>query len=362
MARGKAPPDEPDPRVREFVSHLRRLVDRSGLSVAAVADRTGHSRAAWERYLDGRLLAPRGAVVALAEVTGTDTGRLTAMRERAEHAWSRTDGRDEPAADPPRPSRSLSAHGANVSTETSGSSGGGPYGAGTGPGAGPRTGSAPPRRPDAPAGPAVTPPAAPVPPRRRALLIVTGVLGALLVVVAAVLLTDVGSGGGTDGRGGTAAGPSTTAPGATPGTALPAGVKCTGAGCTGQDPEAMGCGGTFATTVSRTPVGAAGLLEVRHSRTCAAAWARITGAAPGDTLRVTAGGADAGREAVGQDATVGADPDTYSPMVAVTHAADATACVTRASGARVCTGGGRPGRVAVSRTTRGWGLDGSRVG
>ncbi|MEU7033985.1 DUF2690 domain-containing protein [Streptomyces sp. NPDC046237] len=327
MARGKAPPGELDPRVGEFVSQLRRLVDRSGLSVAAVADRTGHSRAAWERYLDGRLLAPQGAVVALAEVTGADSGRLTAMREQAERAWSRTEDRRDPVAEAQGLSQARSAHGTNVSTETSGSSGGGGHGAGTG--------SVSPRRTTAPARPGDEPPPASVPPRRRAVLLLTGILGALLVIAAAVLLTDLGrtGNGGTDGRGGTTANPSAgaTAPRAT----LPAGVKCTGAGCTGQDPEAMGCGGTFATTVSRSPVGAAGLLEVRHSGTCGAAWVRVTGAAPGDTLSITAGtGAGAS-----QDTTVGADPDAYSPMVAVVNATDATACVTRTSGARVCTGG-----------------------
>lgn len=331
MARGKVPPDELDPRVGEFVSQLRRLVDRSGLSVAAVADRTGHSRAAWERYLDGRLLAPRGAVVALAEVTGADSGRLTAMREQAERAWRRAEDRRDTATEAQRLSQARSAHGTNVSTETSGSSGGGGHGVGTGAG----TGSVSPRRTTAPARPGDQPPPASLPPRRRAVLLLTGILGALLVIAAAVLLTDLGrtGNGGTDGRGGTIAKPSDGAP--TPSATLPAGVKCTGAGCAGQDPEAMGCGGTFATTVSRTPVGAAGLLEVRHSGTCGAAWVRVTGAAPGDTLRITAGtGA-----AASQDTTVGADPDAYSPMVAVTNATDATACVTRRSGARVCTGG-----------------------
>ncbi|MYV93451.1 helix-turn-helix transcriptional regulator, partial [Streptomyces sp. SID1034] len=71
MPRWKALPDELDPQVREFASQLRRLVDRSGLSVAAVADRTGYSRTSWERYLGGRLLAPKAAVLALAEVTGS---------------------------------------------------------------------------------------------------------------------------------------------------------------------------------------------------------------------------------------------------------------------------------------------------
>lgn len=81
MPRWRALPDELDPQVREFASQLRRLVDRSGLSIASVADRTGYSKTSWERYLNGRLLAPKGAIVALAEVTGTNPIHLTTMWE-----------------------------------------------------------------------------------------------------------------------------------------------------------------------------------------------------------------------------------------------------------------------------------------
>jgi transcriptional regulator with XRE-family HTH domain len=88
-------PDELDPQVREFASQLRRLVDRSGLSIAAVADRTGYSKTSWERYLNGRLLAPKGAIVALAEVTGTNPTHLTTMWELAERAWSRSEMRHD---------------------------------------------------------------------------------------------------------------------------------------------------------------------------------------------------------------------------------------------------------------------------
>ncbi|WP_137993830.1 helix-turn-helix domain-containing protein [Streptomyces vilmorinianum] len=296
---------------REFASELRRLIDRSGLSLAAVADRTGHSTASWERYLDGRLPAPRSAVVALAEVTGTDAGRLTAMWEHAERARSSSapppDG--APAEPPPPPS---------------------PLPPSTPPPPPPRQGSGASRV-------------------RRAALLLTGILGALLVIAAAVLLTDLGRGatGATGATGGTgpaggkgggtqAAGTPTATPSSTPGTPLPAGVKCTGTGCTGQDPETMGCGGTFATTVARAQVGpAGGQVELRHSRTCGAAWARITGAVPGDTIHVTAAGAV-------QNAVVDADAAAYTPMVAVTRGADATACATLRSGERACAAGHRP--------------------
>ncbi|MET7378141.1 DUF2690 domain-containing protein [Streptomyces sp. NPDC005526] len=95
MPRWKALPDELDPQVREFASQLRRLVDRSGLSVAALADRTGYSKTSWERYLNGRLLAPKGAIVALAEVTGINPVHLTTMWELAERAWSRAEMRHD---------------------------------------------------------------------------------------------------------------------------------------------------------------------------------------------------------------------------------------------------------------------------
>src|SRR5947208_6273795 len=95
MPRWRALPDELDPQVREFASQLRRLVDRSGLSIAAVADRTGYSKTSWDRYLNGRLLAPKGAIIALAEVTGTNPVHLTTMWELAERSWSRSEMRHD---------------------------------------------------------------------------------------------------------------------------------------------------------------------------------------------------------------------------------------------------------------------------
>ncbi|MGW0813543.1 DUF2690 domain-containing protein [Streptomyces viridiviolaceus] len=95
MPRWKALPEELDPQIREFVSQLRRLVDRHDLSIASVADATGYSKTSWERYLGGRLLAPKGAIVALAEVTGTNPVHLTTMWELAERAWSRSEMRHD---------------------------------------------------------------------------------------------------------------------------------------------------------------------------------------------------------------------------------------------------------------------------
>ncbi|AXK32926.1 XRE family transcriptional regulator [Streptomyces armeniacus] len=95
MPRWKALPDGLDPQISEFTSQLRRLVDRSGMSLATIADRTEYSKSSWERYLNGRLLPPRGAVQALADVTGTEVRHLATMWELAERAWSRSEMRHD---------------------------------------------------------------------------------------------------------------------------------------------------------------------------------------------------------------------------------------------------------------------------
>ncbi|MFI8434993.1 DUF2690 domain-containing protein [Streptomyces sp. NPDC079020] len=368
MPRWKALPEELDPQIREFTSQLRRLVDRGGLSVAGVADRTGFSRTSWERYLNGRLLAPRRAVLALAEVTGTDQNHLTVMWELAERAWSRSEMRHDMTMEAIRITEARAALGepgtAPVAGGRSGRSGGGRHGAGrpgsagggvpaaAGEGAGrhgtdargaARPPSVPvqrgtvPRIPHQPQPHGRTPqyglPQGGTPPsgqpqggpagRRKLPVVLAGVVGVALVVVAAVLLTGPG---GDDGD--TAAAPPSPAP-LTSAPELPAGVECSGAACAGQDPEAMGCGGSYARTVASAVVGGA-RVEVRYSEPCAAAWARITEAAEGDTVRISAG-------AAGQDGTVNADADAYTAMVAVKRSGDAKACATLASGTKGCT-------------------------
>ncbi|MEU2426225.1 DUF2690 domain-containing protein [Streptomyces sp. NPDC007851] len=347
MPRWKALPDELDPQVKEFTTQLRRLVDRGGLSVAALSDRTGYSRTSWERYLGGRLLAPKGAIVALAEVTGTDPVHLTTMWELAERAWSRSEMRHDMTMEAIRISQARAAlgeFGAPPAPTATGAGGKTPQRA---PGAvatgiaGP-AGVSPtiPPQPAAPdadrpgrAGAGGRIPAAPhgpTPPggdrRRRLTMFLAGAVGVAVVVAGVLFLT----GNGADGRKDQGARSSAT-PSAVAATGLPAGVKCAGAGCTGKDAETMGCSGDLVTTAKTVGVGAA-TLEVRYSRTCGAAWGRITGAARGDSVRVTAG-----TVTERGDITATGDTIAYTPMVAVKDAAAAKACVTLASGRTGCT-------------------------
>ncbi|MFF3764700.1 helix-turn-helix domain-containing protein [Streptomyces sp. NPDC001922] len=352
MPRWRALPEELDPQVREFAGQLRRLVDRSGLGIAAVADRTGYSRTSWERYLNGRLLPPQRAVIAFAEVTGANSGHLTTMWELAERAWSRSEmrhdvtmeairvsqaraaleefeakggkkpGPGKRAAPPvrrggakdtgrPKPAAGAAAFDLDVPGAVSSAAQGG-----DGPGVADRPG------PVTPAGRGDGDSAGR--PRRRTALLVSGVVGALLLVTAAVLLFGPGSGGDEEARAARPAPKPTVSK--TP--KLPPGVKCTGESCSGKDPETMGCGGKYAKTVADATVGTA-FIEVRHSTVCAASWARITQAAPGDTVKITADGQ-------AESDSAGPGTEAYTQMVAAEAPDGAEGCIRTQAGQQGC--------------------------
>ncbi|MFF5155200.1 DUF2690 domain-containing protein [Streptomyces sp. NPDC000348] len=386
MPRWKALPDELDPQIREFTSQLRRVVDRSGLSVASVSDRTGYSKTSWERYLNGRLLAPKGAIVALAEVTGTNPMHLTTMWELAERAWSRSEMRHDmtmeairisqaraalsefagpssgPGGGPARkggaavrpgvagpagvvPSVPPQPTASDVRDATGGardgSSGTNSWGVAAPAGSpqpgrrGPGAGAAPP-----PAGER-TPGAYGAPPpgasghggpggsggKRRTSTFIAGAVGALVLVAAAFYVT------GTENDKKEDEARTSPSPTATASVDLPPGVKCSGDGCAGKDAEAMGCSGDLVTTTGTAVVGAT-TVEVRYSETCAAAWGRITQGTQGDRVEIGAGTAKKQSDSI----TAAGDTVAYTPMVPVEDAADAKACaVLAATGEKGCT-------------------------
>ncbi|MFJ8000993.1 helix-turn-helix domain-containing protein [Streptomyces sp. NPDC096310] len=362
MPRWKALPEGLDPEVGEFTSQLRRLVDRSGLSIAAVADRTGYSKTSWERYLSGRLLPPKGAVVALAEVTGTHQIHLTTMWELAERAWSRSEMRHDMTMEAIRITQArtaLAESGKNPIVGAEGAAGGAGGAGGVTP-PGHARGTVPPRGTHgahAAYGAHGAPSSAPPGPatgtrpgkggRRKALVFVSGVVGALVVVAAAFTLTSLGG----DGDGKAVAQPPPPKP-STSEPVLPEGVKCAGEACGGKDPENMGCGGQFAETVASATVGTA-LVEVRYSKTCGAAWARITQAALGDEIRITPAedqdqdqdqdqgqGQDEGQgqdQGPGQNGAVKVGTNGYTAMLTAPDAASVTACATLTTGEKGCT-------------------------
>ncbi|MGW2602533.1 DUF2690 domain-containing protein [Streptomyces klenkii] len=383
--------------MREFTEQLRRLVERSGLSVGAVADRTGYSKTSWERYLGGRLLPPLGAAEALAEATGTDVVHLSTMWELAERAWSRSELRHDSTLESARIARARAALGefgppegmtqaagpgaaqgavqasradgqpgaviseplcheaARRATEEESASGaagvagaarpgGSPAPSGASGPPGPSGSSGRPSDSSGSSGPAQGPQAVPrsaQPPDYRANAIPADGpparrRAALFVTGVVGALLVVAAAVLLLGVGdGTDSGSGPVAPPASPSAVLPAGVKCTGAECGGKDPEAMGCGGGRATTAGSATVGTS-YVEVRYSQVCGAAWARITQAVPGDAVRIDAA-ADGGAPARTESGKVVRDADGYTPMVAVSEPGKAKACATLTTGAKGCT-------------------------
>ncbi|MGS2589869.1 helix-turn-helix domain-containing protein [Streptomyces hebeiensis] len=83
MPRWKELPSELPERERQLIVQLRRLKDRSGWGLAALAARTGYSRSSWERYLNGKQPVPLAAVEKLAQVCGADPTPLLVLHEVA---------------------------------------------------------------------------------------------------------------------------------------------------------------------------------------------------------------------------------------------------------------------------------------
>nr|WP_228454487.1 XRE family transcriptional regulator [Streptomyces alkaliphilus] len=287
-----------------MAAELRSLRERTGLSLAALADRTTASKSSWHRYLGGTKLPPRDVVVELCALAGEPPGRAVALWELAETARS---GRDTPPRPFPRavPREDSGEHPAGPGTPGGGEdSATGPRSGARAddPGAVDRAGSASPATggdagPPAPgpSGVRETDRGSPARPRRpRWALVVPGLIAYTALVTTLALLPP---GGGPDAD----AGPT------------PAG--CVGPGCTGKDPESQGCtlpAHEPSTVAShRFPTGAR--MEIRWSRGCEAAWARIWLGSIGDRVEIRS------PEEGTQEATIrdrwDAEGYIYTPMV-----------------------------------------------
>ncbi|MFJ1585550.1 helix-turn-helix domain-containing protein [Streptomyces sp. NPDC088197] len=88
--------------VRRLAVQLRRMKDRGGLTVPALAARTAQSAESWEKYLNGRQLPPLDAVEVLAQASGADYDRVGALWKLAEKAATGTGdrGRGKPVPHP----------------------------------------------------------------------------------------------------------------------------------------------------------------------------------------------------------------------------------------------------------------------
>ncbi|WP_030688531.1 helix-turn-helix domain-containing protein [Streptomyces sp. NRRL B-1347] len=291
---GRGGPSAPPPACLPLVEALRELRERTGLSLEALGRRTAYSKSSWERYLNGKKPVPRRAVVALCALAEEPPGRLLALWDLADAAWSGRSARgyDAGAADRPVGDRAADDLGTLV-------------------------------------GPAGSARAAARGARRRWSALAVGIAAVAVVaggVTAGLTVTRA------DDRGGHVA--SEPAPG-------PYEPRCVGAACEGRQPQRMGCGGPGqVVSLATRSFAPERRVELRVGKACNAVWARATGLLPGDRVVVSLPGARA-KELRADEA---GDTRRYlaTPMTALKGADPAAAkvCVTFAeAGKETCFSG-----------------------
>ncbi|GHB01464.1 hypothetical protein GCM10010512_36250 [Streptomyces thermoviolaceus subsp. thermoviolaceus] len=302
----------PSPELARLTAALRQLRQRTGLSLAALAQRTTYSKSSWERYLNGKTLPPRRAVEDLCLLAREPAGRCLALWEIAESEWSRrsaappatpapTPATSEATAPPPSGSQAPSGS-ADAAVDTTAD----------------RTTTADTAAEGASAD-------GPARPQRSGWFRRRG--GAALAVLVSVCAVTVGSLAAALAVLPHREAPPRSSPSAPP---VVSKARCRGASCEGRDPMQLGCSLHLVTVASyRTATDAR--LELRYHEQCRAGWARIWHSRIGDRLTVTAGGPT--RTVTVLD-SIDAASYVYTPMTAAGPGTLLRACFHPADGGR----------------------------
>ncbi|MFF0629528.1 DUF2690 domain-containing protein [Streptomyces sp. NPDC004296] len=286
-------PPSLDPQVAHLVTVLRELKDRSGLSLNTLAAETAHSRSSWNRYLNGGALPPRNAVEMLGRLAGEPPERLVALWTQAEERYSGRDAEPAPA-------------GGFVEAASQ----------------------------DA---------ASPSPATDRAGWTDCAVAGRrfrLVVIAVAVLAAFAWAGIRLLGPRGTVP-PAGLEPGAF--SPVPLTVGCRERQCTGLEAGAMACD-VDAASYAAVKTGPS-RVEVRMSRNCAAAWARISYSSVGDHVSVQTRSGTVEMITITDDRTT--DQYVVTHMVPASSPTQVRACWEPHSGGRQCTPWGQAAPVVV---------------
>ncbi|WNE94123.1 helix-turn-helix domain-containing protein [Streptomyces luomodiensis] len=253
----------PAPECAALAEGLRDVRARTGLSLAALAERTAYSKSSWERYLNGKKPVPRQAVLALCALAQEPTGRLLALWELADAEWSgrarhapSTSTPSTPAVPPPVPAPAAAgAPSATAVLTATGATG-------------------------------ITTAALGKAWHRWLFLLGAGVAAlAATAVITALSVQDSGAGQATS-----LASPVLEPP-----------VGCRGKTCEGKDSGAP----TFCSLPDRSEVlgpkhrtRTGAFVQIRYSKVCAAAWGRFWHAKVGDAIEISAPGSPSQREEV----------------------------------------------------------------
>ncbi|MFI0538473.1 helix-turn-helix domain-containing protein [Streptomyces sp. WSLK1-3] len=264
---------------------LRQLRQRTGLSLAQLADATTYSKSSWERYLNGKSLPPRSAINELCRLADEPAGHALALLDIA-----RTQGTQGSGPAPVAEVRQRRAPGTD--TQAAGSDTAVP---GTHPptadsvtdppdGDNATRDTEPVAVPPHARGPSETAPSgvgehpdAPATGHHRNVNIAAALLSACAVVLGALVVTHLPPAGHEE-----AAQAPVPSPAAT-------GALCRHTTCQDKDPISMRCGAE-PLTVAEHETASGAWVQIRYSPECGAGWARMWGAAVKDRVELRVGG------------------------------------------------------------------------
>ncbi|MFE1794894.1 helix-turn-helix domain-containing protein [Streptomyces sp. NPDC059517] len=275
----------PSPPGARLCVVLQQLKQRSGLSLAQLANVTTFSKSSWERYLNGKSLPPRSAVMELCRLVGESADHPLALLDIARtHRTHRTHGTPGTPGTP----------GTKAAPQNE-----------TAPDANAPSGTTPPDT-----GPTATPPdgvdltgtrtrtrsrTRTRPTSHRPVAVLTALVSVCAVVVGTLVLINLPPSHGME------ASPSPAPPSAT-------GALCRHNACQDKDPIAMRCGAQ-PTTLAEHETATGAWIQIRYSEECGASWARMWGAAVNDRIELRTGGRDGSRH--GARVTSRNEADTY---------------------------------------------------
>ncbi|POX53388.1 XRE family transcriptional regulator [Streptomyces sp. Ru72] len=293
-----------------LAAELRELKARTGMSLARLEERTPYSKSSWERYLNGKTLPPRQAVLDLCRLAHEPAARCLALWGLAE---SEASGRARAEESPTAPAQQSSPPPASSPSPATDGDTAGATDAAPAKDAAHATDTA-----------KTTGTAAPAPADETGHAVRKGAVAALVAAVCALatgavalalfLLPHPG--------GGPRAFPSPPQPVLAP--------LCGGATCEGGDPMALHCGPHPATLASHHTAAGVGM-ELRYSKDCGASWARVWAAHVGDRIEVTADGRSHSARVKDADA---AKDYVYTPMTATRPGTAVRACFRPTTGGR----------------------------
>ncbi|WP_053846362.1 XRE family transcriptional regulator [Streptomyces sp. NRRL B-24085] len=311
-------PGEPSPPGARLAAVLQELRQRTGLSLAQLANATTYSKSSWERYLNGKSLPSRSAVKELCRLADEPAHHALALldiarMDRTDHGATGLGGEvrrgTAGGTDTPGPVSSETADGVTASRDTV----------------------------DAPvSGPSGAADALVRPTGHRRANVVTGLLSVCAVVLGVLVLAHL---------------PPThreePAPSPTPSAGT--GALCRHTACQNKDPIETRCAAEPLTLAEHeTATGA--WIQLRYSQECGTSWARMWGAVVKDRVEMRVGGPHGSLQ--NAEVTTPEEADTYvhTLMSVIGPDTPLQACFSSgAGGERECfkaesspSGGGRP--------------------